>query len=51
MPDQRPTDQTPTRRGSGRALIDGAGITLVLIGWALFLAGILAGVALERWVL
>lgn len=40
-----------TRPGSSRHLPHGAGMILAVIAWCLLLVGIVAGVALERWVM
>ncbi|MGI3165536.1 hypothetical protein [Pseudooceanicola sp. 200-1SW] len=49
--DQHDLNHVFTDAEPNPSLPDGAGIILTLIGWALFLAGLLAGVAPERWVL
>ena len=42
--------QQPIRNGD-RELPDGAGVVLAVIPWMILIAGIVAGAALERWVL
>lgn len=38
-------------RNGDRRLPDGSGVVLAVIAWMILIAGIIAGVALERWVL
>ena len=40
----------PSRRGPGRALPNGAGMILALIGWGIFVLGIIVGLGLASWV-
>lgn len=46
----RDKPQQPFRNGD-RELPDGAVVVLAVIAWMILIAGIVAGVALERWVL